>query len=137
VSNPTAKRRLLSTQAHLLMLAVALIGPLLVFTGLILLRYADAEQARIEQDVRDSVEELAVSVDRELVGLQYTLLALATAPTLLREDFETFHNFATDVARARDATIVLRDAESQQVINTSLPWGGPAAGRHQSARGRP
>ncbi|MFN4282510.1 MAG: ATP-binding protein [Alphaproteobacteria bacterium] len=125
MSQPVAKRRPLSTQAHLLLLAVALVGPLLVFTGLILLRFADAERERIEQDVRDTVSQLTVAVDRELVGLQYTLLALANAPSIEQEDFATFHGFAAEVAKARDATIVLRDADSRQVINTSLPWGAP------------
>lgn len=58
-----AKRRPLSTQAHLLLLAVALVGPLLVFTGLILLRFADAERGRLEQNVRDSVSDLAVDAN--------------------------------------------------------------------------
>jgi len=120
--------RLLSTRAHLLLLALAIVGPLLAFTGLILLRYADAERSRIEQDARDTVSSISVAIDRELVGLQYTLLALANAPTIRQGDMRSFHQFASEVARARNATIVLRDTQSRPVMNSSTPYGNPLPG---------
>lgn len=121
MSSHSPTRRLLSTRAHLLLLAFAIVGPLLAFTGLILLRYADAERSRIEQDARDSVNAISVAIDRELVGLQYTLLALANAPSVQQGDLATFHSYVTEVARARNATIVLRDTQSRQLMNSSTP----------------
>jgi len=125
-SAPTS--RLLSTRAHLLLLAFAIVGPLLAFTGVILLRYADAERSRIEQDARDTVNAISVAIDRELVGLQYTLLALAHAPSVRQGDLRTFHHYASEVARARNATIVLRDPQSRQLMNSSAPFGTPLPG---------
>jgi signal transduction histidine kinase/CheY-like chemotaxis protein len=128
VSTSVPKIRLLSTQAHLLLLAIALVGPLLAFTGFIIYRYAEAERSRIEQNARDTVNSISVAIDRELVGLQYTLLALAEAPSMQQEDFETFHGYAARVAQARNATIVLRGPQSNQLMNTSTPYGGPVPG---------
>lgn len=112
----------------MLLLAFAIVGPLLAFTGLILLRYADAERSRIQQDARDTVNSISVAIDRELVGLQYTLLALANAPSLRQGDLRSFQQFASEVARARNATIVLRDTQSRQVMNSTTPYGNPLPG---------
>ncbi len=125
MSTAAPKNRLLSTRAHLLLLALAIVGPLLAFTGLILLRYADAERSRIEQDARDTVNSISVAIDRELIGLQYTLLALANAPSVRQGDMRSFHSFVGEVARARNATIVLRDTQSRQLMNSTAPYGSP------------
>lgn len=120
-----AKRRLFSTQTHLLFLAVALVGPLLAFTGLIMLRFAEAEKGRIEQDARDSVNATSVAIDRELIDLQSTLLVLAEAPSIQENDFATFHSYAAKVAALQKSTIVLRDLTSRQFVNSSTPYGMP------------
>ena len=128
LSTSAPTRRLLSTRAHLLLLALDIVGPLLAFTGVILLRYADAERSRIEQDARDSVNSISVAIDRELVGLQYTLLALANAPSLRQGDLRSFHNYVGELARARNAVIVLRDTQSRQLMNSTTPYGSPVPG---------
>ncbi len=119
------RRRLFSTRTHLLLLAFAVVGPLLAFTGILLLRYADAERSRIEQDARDTVNGISIAIDRELIGLQSTLLVLADAPSLKQADFETFHSYASQVASRQNVSIVLRDQTSRQIVNSSLPWGAP------------
>jgi signal transduction histidine kinase len=107
------------------MLAVAIVGPLLAFTGFILFRFADAERSRIEQNARDTVNTISVSIDRELVGLRSTLMALADAPSLQQGDLQAFHTYASQVAKRENGNIVLRDLTSRPFVNSGIAWGVP------------
>ena len=119
-------RRLLSAQVHVFLLALIIVAPVLLFVGILMLSLADAERSRTETAIQDKADFIAASIDRELAGLQYTLYALGNAPVLIQEnDLPGFHRYIQEIAKARNATIVLRDTESRQILNSVIPWGQP------------
>ena len=114
-----------STQFYLVMLVVALIGPGLVFTAILLARYAATERARFEQDARENVRGIALSIDRDTAGLVSVLQTLATSPRLREGEFANFDRQARLVRDAIGLEITLRRLDGQQVVNTALSPGAP------------
>ena len=57
------QRPAFKTRTYLLALVLALVIPSLLFTGYVLMRYADAERARIEAQAEDEARNLAAAVD--------------------------------------------------------------------------
>jgi len=114
-----------STQVYLIALVVALIGPGLLFTAILLVRYASAERARFEQDARENVRGIALSVDRDTAGLVSVLQTLATSPRLRDSEFANFETQARLVRDAVGLDILLRRPNGQQLVNTAVPPGAP------------
>ena len=114
-----------STQVYLIALVVALIGPGLLFTGILLMRYASAERARFEQDARENVRGLALSLDRDTAGLVSVLQTLATSPRIREGDFDAFDVQARLVRGSIDLDVLLRRPNGQEVVNTGVPRGAP------------
>ncbi len=97
-----------STQVYLVALVVALIGPGLLFTAILLMRYASAERARFEQDARENVRGISLSLDRDVAGLVSVLQTLATSPRLKDGDFSAFDSQARLVRGSLDLDVLLR-----------------------------
>ncbi len=114
-----------STQFYLIMLVIALIGPGLVFTAILLARYAATERARFEQDARENVRGISLALDRDTAGLIAGMQTLATSPRLKDGDFESFDTQARLVRDTIGLEIVLRRPDGQQVVNTALKRGAP------------
>jgi PAS domain S-box-containing protein len=119
------RQRGFSTQVYLIALVIALIGPGLIFTAILLVRYAGTERARFEQDARENVRGIALSVDRDTAGLVSVLQTLATSPRLKDGEFENFDAQARLVRDAVGLDILLRRPDGQQVVNTAVPRGAP------------
>ena len=92
-----------STQVYLIALVVALIGPGLLFTAILLFRYAGTERARFEQDARENVRGIALSIDRDTAGLVSVLQTLATSPRLKDAGVREFRRPGTPRSRNRRA----------------------------------
>jgi len=114
-----------SIRAHIALLIAVVLAPTLLFSGVLLVVLANSERARIEQDSQDTVHALATAVDRELVGLEFTLRGMSVSPSLKAGDWKTFHQFAVDSARWRQGTFVLRSLNSVPLVNSAVPWGEP------------
>jgi signal transduction histidine kinase len=115
----------LTMRGNLVLLTLAILLPVLVFSGILYLRYYNAEQQRIEADLLNDARQLALTVDRDLAGLLNTLQTLTTSPRLAEKDYAGFHQQADRVRAMVGLNILLRDAGGQQVVNTRLPWGTP------------
>ncbi|MBY0299946.1 MAG: PAS domain S-box protein [Methylobacterium sp.] len=129
------RERGLSTQVYLVALAIALIGPGLLFTAVLLVRYASLERTRFEQDARETVRGIALAVDRDTAGLVSVLQTLATSPRLREGEFSTFEGQARAVTGTLGLTLSLRRPDGTQIVNTALPPGAPlpVAGRPYDA----
>ena len=114
-----------STQVYLIALVVALIGPGLLFTSILLMRYASAERSRFEQDARENVRGIGLSLDRDTAGLVSVLQTLATSPRIRQGDFEAFDGQARLVRESIDLDVLLRRPNGQEVVNTGVPRGAP------------
>jgi len=124
-----AKLRITSTRGHLLLLAGAIIGPMLAFCALVLVQFAAAQRERIAQDARETTRELAAAIDRDVLALESTLAAVARAPVLVQGSVEAIHDYLVAVARPLGANITLRDKDSRQLVNTSIAPGEALPGR--------
>ncbi|NEU13793.1 PAS domain S-box protein [Methylobacterium sp. BTF04] len=114
-----------STQVYLVALVIALIGPGLLFTAILLARYAGTERARFEQDARENVRGIALSLDRDTAGLVSVLQTLATSPRLKDAEFANFDTQARLVRNAVGLELLLRRPDGQELVNTAVPPGAP------------
>jgi hypothetical protein len=82
--------RSLSMRGYLLLLVFSVAIPGALFAAILLQRYYNSEAARINQDLLNNAHQLALTVDRDLAGLQATLQTLALSRSLSVGDHETF-----------------------------------------------
>ena len=118
-------RRAWSVRRHLSIYALALILPVLSFSGVLLWQFTTAEQERLERDAWDAARSVAAVIDRDLTGLLATLDVLALTRDLQTGDFESFHAKSTEIQRRHGINVLLRDLSGQQILNTRRPWGAP------------
>jgi PAS domain S-box-containing protein len=110
---------------HLSLFAATLVIPALALIVLLFWRAAEAERARIDQEVRDVAKAVTVALDRDFAVRQSLLFALATAPRLHAGDYAAFHRQAGDLAGAEGLDLVLRDLSGQVLLDTRVSWGQP------------
>jgi two-component system sensor kinase FixL len=130
---------------HLGALCAALLVPMLVLGGFLLVRMAEAERMRHEAVAREAARQIAVALDRGLTTYQAMLEVLATSDYVRSGNIAAFRRRALEVPRPGGAEFVLRDAAGQALAETGLPWRAPAAGgsppdeadRRTAATGRP
>ena len=120
-----SRHRVLSTRTRLTLLVGAVLAPLLVAAAAVFWSYANSERERSQAEAVSLAGQIADAVDRELTGLQASLEALATSPTLKNGDFAAFYGQAKEMLRLRGDYLVVRDASGQQLLNTRVPWGTP------------
>ena len=112
---PTVRRRLL-------IMALCLVAPAIVFMALLARAEYGQSQGRYEQQLIATTRALGLAVDRQLALGQSTLQALAVSPALAAGDLPSFERQARAAVRSKDAWIVLISPRGQ-VINTRLPPG--------------
>ncbi len=117
------QRPAFKTRTYLLALVLALVIPSLLFTGYVLMRYADAERARIEAQAEDEARNLAAAVDLRVSGLIEGLRMLAASSNLDESDLSQFHRRVVEMREIIGHNIVLRDVSGQQIVNARVPWG--------------
>ena len=113
----------LPTQALILALVAVLVVPGVIFTGLLLIRYAGSERARYVQDAREMARSVATVIDRDLTGLVTTLQTLSTSAYLGAGDLEGFYRQAVAVKAFIGADVGLRLPNGQQIVNTRVAFG--------------
>jgi PAS domain S-box-containing protein len=114
-----------STRTITAALVLAILAPVLLFSGILLTRYAAAEQARLETDVIERARDIAQDIDRDIAGLQAAIQALATSRLLQSGDLPEFYRQASEVRAFVGVDVVLRELGGQQIVNTRIPWGEP------------
>jgi PAS domain S-box-containing protein len=111
-------------RSSLVKLAAACLLPTVLVAASLL--YHDYQRGRSEL-VRDSLlsaRALMLAVDREFAGVERSLLALSTSPSLKRMDLPAFHDQSVQVLKGHYINnIVLVDAAGQQRLNTSRSFG--------------
>ncbi len=112
-------------RGYLLLLVFSVAIPAAVFAAILLQRYYNSEVARIDQQLLNNARQLALTVDRDLAGLQATLQTLALSRALVNGDQEAFYRQAAQVRDYVGANVLLRDAAGRHLINTHVPFGTP------------
>jgi signal transduction histidine kinase len=113
----------LTIRGYLVLLTLAILLPVLIFSAILYSRYYSAEQARIETDLLNDTRQLALTVERDLVGLQNTAQTLATAVRIAERDYAGFYQQAQRVRAIAGVHILLREPDGQQLVNTRVEWG--------------
>jgi PAS domain S-box-containing protein len=113
--------------SHLLIvLACAIIAPLLllaVYTGF---RITDAQLDQARKDLMNEAHTLSAEVDHEIGSEIERLQALATSPSLRRGDFAEFQRQAeAPLASGQNGNIMLLDRDMRQLVNTWVQFGTP------------
>src|SRR4051794_207802 len=117
----------LTMRGYLFLLTLAILLPILIFSAILYFSYYRAELSRIETDLQTDARQLALTVERDLAGLQYTAQALATSDRILERDYAGFHRQAMRVRAIAGVNVLLRDVNGQQVVDTRVEWGSPLA----------
>ena len=125
IEHEMAKPRERPLAWHLAALCFALALPILILIAMLTWSHAEAEHTRIEQDAVRSAHDVMAATDRELAGLIATTKVLAASQSLQRDDLDAFDAQARNVYREIGINVVLRNRESQQIVNTRLPRGAP------------
>src|SRR6185295_5359878 len=117
--------RRLFIRGYLILLVVSVLLPVLLFSGVLFARYYMSEQTRIEEDLQNDARQLALTVDRDLAGLQSTLETLATSQRLIEGDLVGFDQQARRVRQLLGIDVLARDLTGQQIANTRVTLGTP------------
>lgn len=121
---PDAPRpRQVSTQLVLVAIVAALIGPGLVFTGLLISRYEASERTAYDQQARNIARQVANAIDRDLAGLTTTLQTLATSAQLESGDGHGLYDQATAVKALVGADISVRTEAGEAIVDTMASFG--------------
>jgi signal transduction histidine kinase/CheY-like chemotaxis protein len=112
-------------RGYLVLLTLAILLPVVVFSAILYFSYYHAEQARIEADLESDARQLALIVDRDLVGLVNTLQTLTTSTRLAEHDYAGFYQQAQRVKSLSHVDVLLRDLSGRQLVNTRVAWGSP------------
>src|SRR3954454_8649931 len=115
----------LTMRGYLVLLTLAILLPILIFSAVLYFSYYRAELSRIEADLQTDARQLALTVERDLAGLQYTAQTLATSDRIIERDYAGFYQQALRVRAIAGVNILLRDTNGQQLVNTRAPWGAP------------
>lgn len=104
-------------------MAVCLIPAVLLAAVLFYYDYQRGRE-RLVQDLLTTARVLVLAVDREFEGVERSLRALSTSPSLAQQDLRAFHAQATEVLADHYVNnFVLIDAGGQQLLNTAGVFG--------------
>jgi signal transduction histidine kinase len=112
-----------SVDTYLVGLIIAVLLPLLGFSCFLVIRSAEHEQDAIAASARDRTRMAAAAIEGEIGSLRARLFLLAGGLSLETSDLNEFQTQAKDAFG--DMTVVLSNAEGQEIVNTSIPYGEP------------
>ena len=126
----------LPLRRHLVLLVVAAVVPVVVFTTIVLAVFARGERASTERGLRDTTRALTLAVDREIETSIKALQVLAASLHLDADDYAAFERHSARVLPTQPwwRMVVLADAHGD-VVRTSARGGGVVT--HASLAGRP
>jgi hypothetical protein len=112
-------------RGYLALIIFSVVVPVVTFAAILFSRYYVSEFRRVDEELLGDARQIALTVDRELSGLQSILLALTTSNPLAVRDYERFYQQALRVRERIGIDILLRDVSGQQIVNTRVAWGAP------------
>jgi signal transduction histidine kinase/ActR/RegA family two-component response regulator len=113
-------------RTYLVILVLAAVIPLLVFTAFVVRRDVEAQRDTLLFGMQNTVRALSLAVDREVQTSLAILETLAASTSLTTGDLKGFHELCIRaIAGRKDAWIILFDRSGQQLVNSSRPFGSP------------
>jgi signal transduction histidine kinase len=118
---------LMRMRSHLVTLVVAVLVPMIVFAGIVLVALGRQQRAAVETGAVETARALVNAVDESLLASVKVLEALATSRTLDTGDVRTFHAEARRAVASQPgwSSLVLLSPDGRQIVNTSREFGEP------------
>ncbi|MGH6619366.1 MAG: ATP-binding protein, partial [Alphaproteobacteria bacterium] len=117
-------KRDISLRAVLLALVAIGAIPPLIFSGILLQRYAISERSRDTIQLEESAKAVARAIDSEFAAVASVLATLASLPALNTSDLGLFEYRLRTVAAKTARQFELADASGRILIDTAVPRGG-------------
>ena len=111
----------------------AAVVPLLGTIVLIGSQYISLKRTQTESFAKFALDDIRDDLDRDMAAKIATLRALATSPALEAGDFAAFYRQARSLMEPEDVSIILRDAQLRQIVNTRLPPGEKPLDSHDGS----
>jgi signal transduction histidine kinase len=114
-------------RSHLVTLVVAVLVPMIVFAGIVLVALGRQQRAAVEHGAVETARALVNAVDEGLASSVKVLEALATSGHLDSRDLRAFHVEARRIAATQSGwfNVILFSADGQQLVNTRREFGEP------------
>ncbi|WP_194724676.1 hybrid sensor histidine kinase/response regulator [Noviherbaspirillum malthae] len=117
----------MKVRSYLLLLALVILIPVMVFSGLAIARLQNAFHRSSEENQMELARSIALAIDQELTSAKSALRVLAASSFLETEDFAAFYQHAKVANIGETGWVILYDAQGDQVISTRVPYGTPIA----------
>jgi signal transduction histidine kinase/ActR/RegA family two-component response regulator len=130
----SAVRRRMSARAYLAIMAAAALAPLLLVAGFVINVLLHAERDAAIRSVLEAARAISLALDQELAAGETLLRALATSAHLAKGDLAGFQQQAAAALQNDAVSIVLYDASTRPLLDTSLPFGTTLDGSSTSER---
>jgi signal transduction histidine kinase/ActR/RegA family two-component response regulator len=114
-----------SFRTILFLIALAGILPAIVFSGVLLKRFAEDERLRTERALIDSTRGIARGIDAQFTAAEAAILALSTSVLLDAGNLPEFEKRIRRTAAETGHDFTLTDIDGRQLLNTLLPEGQP------------
>ena len=123
-THPTLRGGGLRMRTHLVLLIMAVLVPVILFSGVMMFVHAEQERSAMNRLLEHMAEEAAESVDSHLRQTVAGLQALGQSDALSNHDLPAFHTLARRLVKARDwDDLQLLGPGGQQLVNAGLPFG--------------
>jgi signal transduction histidine kinase/DNA-binding response OmpR family regulator len=126
-SSPSPPPSIPSLRALLLGLLLTCLVPGLAGVGVLIYRVYDDGRRQIERDNVQTARAMVAVVDRQLDAAKIAAVALASSSFMASTDWPAFHRRASELIKSEGfgTNVVVSDADGQQLVNTTVPWGTP------------
>ncbi|CAN5422541.1 hypothetical protein BH10PSE16_BH10PSE16_26570 [soil metagenome] len=114
---------MLKIRTHLVLMAAAILLPVVVFSAVALQMLRDGEREAALHGLQETARASTLLIDRELGSALAALEVLATTSYIETGDLKGFYNRALQLSKGRPTWTVLLDENGQQLINTRRPLG--------------
>ena len=109
----------LSLRGALISIILLAAIPPLIFSGVLMQRYATSERLRAELQLEESAKGIARAIDAEFAATEAVLMALTGSTRLAAEDLPGFESQLRAVAATTGRDFDLIDADGRTIISTS------------------
>ncbi|MHB1102341.1 MAG: sensor histidine kinase [Devosia sp.] len=116
-------RRARSITLYLFVLALVALAPAFLFSAVLLQRNNEAQERVVETLMVGTARSIVQAVEREVVANITTLKILASAPTLIAQDFRSFHARVKAALEGTGASIYLMDSNFMSIMSTRNDFG--------------
>jgi signal transduction histidine kinase len=110
-----------SVHTYLVGLIIAVLLPLLGFSGFLVIRSAEHEQEAMAEAAHNRTRIAAAAIESEIGSLRARLFLQAGELSLQTSDLSEFHRRAKEAFGSMP--VILSNAAGEEIVNTSVPYG--------------